>query len=301
MTRVNIVPPAELFDQHLMAEYRELPMIPAALARTLRSRKGLRLDEYPRCFTLGRGHVSFFYDKGRYLERRYAALARELTRRGFKLDPARLFPTGVFIDHNLYNGWRPTDADLALIRDRLAEKLALRPGWYRKTPVRSVNGFYLRSATSSDVPALKALFQGTVTSVNRRDYSAAETADWASCGDDENRWRELIETLDFIAVEDEDGEVVGFASLSAEGCLHSMFVHKDFQRRGVASLLYAAIERRAAARGLRLIRSEVSLTARPFFEKMGFAVDEEQQKKANRLRLTNYRMSKKLETGGSRP
>lgn len=131
-----MVPPAELYDQHLMAEYRELPMIPAALARTLRSRKGLTLSEYPKRFTLNTGHVSFFYDKGRYLDKRYAALVRELTRRGFRLDPDRVFPTTVFIDNDLYRDWRPNAAALALIRERLAEKLAMRPGWYRKTPWR---------------------------------------------------------------------------------------------------------------------------------------------------------------------
>lgn len=133
MTRVNLVPPTELFDQHLMAEYRELLMIPASLARTLRSKKGLRLDEYPKRFTLNRGHVSFFYDKGLYLDQRYTALVRELTRRGFRLDQERLFPTKIFIDHDLYNDWLPTSEDLAVIRARIAEKLAQRPGWYRKT------------------------------------------------------------------------------------------------------------------------------------------------------------------------
>lgn len=137
MTRVNLVPPAELFDQHLMAEYRELPMIPAALARTLRSRKGLRLGEYPKRFTLNAGHVTFFYDKGRYLDTRYSALVRELTRRGFRLDPERAFPTAVFIENSLYHDWRPQADDFVLIRARLAEKVAMRPDWYRKTPVRT--------------------------------------------------------------------------------------------------------------------------------------------------------------------
>jgi deoxyribonuclease (pyrimidine dimer) len=134
MTRVNLVPPAELFDQHLLAEYRELLMIPAALRRTLQSRKGLVQAACPKRFTLNTGHVSFFYNKGKYLDRRYAALRRELRQRGFKLDPGRVFPAAVFIDNGLYGDWRPDAAALALIRARLSEKLALRPGWYRKTP-----------------------------------------------------------------------------------------------------------------------------------------------------------------------
>ena len=41
MTRINIVPVEELMDQHLIAEYRESTMVPAALNRTLKSKKGL--------------------------------------------------------------------------------------------------------------------------------------------------------------------------------------------------------------------------------------------------------------------
>lgn len=136
MTRVNLVPPAELFDQHLMAEYRELLMIPASLARTLRSQKGIRLDEYPKQFTLNKGHVLFFYNKGRYLDLRYTALIRELALRGYKLDSTRTFPSQIFIEHQLYGDWQPTETDLAVVRRRIAEKLALRPDWYRKTPVQ---------------------------------------------------------------------------------------------------------------------------------------------------------------------
>ena len=42
------------------------------------------------------------------------------------------------------------------------------------------------------------------------------------------------------------------------------------------------------------ITSEVSITARPFFEKHGYKVVKEQKAKANRLYLTNYVMKKEL-------
>ena len=79
MTRVNLVPPGELTDQHLFAEFRELKMIPKSLARSLRAR-GLEgvVRMVPAKFTLGTGHVSFFYDKGAYLAARYELLIAEL-------------------------------------------------------------------------------------------------------------------------------------------------------------------------------------------------------------------------------
>ena len=69
MTRINIVPVKELMDQHLIAEYREITMVPASLSRTLASKKGLDYSKIPKNYTLNRGHVYFFYDKGLYLSK----------------------------------------------------------------------------------------------------------------------------------------------------------------------------------------------------------------------------------------
>lgn len=65
MTRINLVPPSELTDQHLFAEFREIKMVPKALARSLKGRRprGV-LEAIPKEFTLNTGHVMFFYDKG---------------------------------------------------------------------------------------------------------------------------------------------------------------------------------------------------------------------------------------------
>ena len=73
-----------------------------------------------------------------------------------------------------------------------------------------------------------------------------------------------------------------------------MFVHQDFQGKGIATMLLEEIERYAIITGIMRITSEVSLTARPFFEKRGYIVEEEQKRKANQLSLTNFWMAKKL-------
>ena len=76
--------------------------------------------------------------------------------------------------------------------------------------------------------------------------------------------------------------------------MHTMFVHKEFQHQGVATSLYKHLEEYARERGAKRLTSEVSITAKPFFEKQGFQVDEEQKRKANQMCLTNYKMSKQL-------
>ena len=54
------------------------------------------------------------------------------------------------------------------------------------------------------------------------------------------------------------------------------------------------IERYAIKEGIMRITSEVSITARPFFEKQGYIVEVEQKRRANQLCLTNYWMAKNL-------
>ena len=133
MTRINIVPPSELTDQHLIAEYREITMVPAALKRTLGSKSGLRKNKISTHYTLNAGHVYFFYNKGKYLHKRYSQLIEEMHRRGFNPDPNRTFPVEIFKDNGLYMDWIPTIEDYKIIRERIRQKIAMKPNWYRKT------------------------------------------------------------------------------------------------------------------------------------------------------------------------
>ena len=165
--------------------------------------------------------------------------------------------------------------------------------------VKNMNtDFTIRIAQPADVLELKDLFQDTVLNINRRDYSKAEVEDWASCGNDISHIKEMIRTYFFIVATNQQLQVVGLPSIrgrtdTANGCFdHS--VHKDFQGKGIATILLNKIERYATATGIIRITSEVSLTARPFFEQRGYIVTEEQKRRANQLSLTNFWMAKNL-------
>jgi len=133
MTRINIIPVQELYDQHLIAEYREITMVPAALKRTLKSKAGLNHSKIPNNYTLNKGHVYFFYNKGKYLDKRYTQIINEMKERGFKPDAKRKFPKNIFIDNNLYNDWAPEPKDFIIIHKRINQKIKQKPRWYRKT------------------------------------------------------------------------------------------------------------------------------------------------------------------------
>jgi deoxyribonuclease (pyrimidine dimer) len=133
MTRINIVPPKELSDQHLVAEYREIFMVGSSLQRSIASKNWHKtLSTLPPNFTLNTGHVKFFYNKGMYLEKRYHRLIQEMRQRGMTPDVGRSFKTEQW-PGTLYNDWTPTESDLEIIRERIQQRLNAKPGWYRWT------------------------------------------------------------------------------------------------------------------------------------------------------------------------
>lgn len=149
MTRINLVPPEELMDQHLFAEFREIKMIPKSLGRSialLQKRYIIRnniikalMRRIPAEFTLNTGHVSFFYDKGGYLRKRYEAIKAELRVRGVKFnEDSALDPDGVYKRFpELAGDYLPTPEALVIIRQRIAEKIARKPDWYRYSGARN--------------------------------------------------------------------------------------------------------------------------------------------------------------------
>ena len=140
MTRVNLVPTQELYDQHLMAEYREIPMINASLKRSLNAVNfNPKKLSIPKEYVLGTGHVKFFYNKGEWLYKRYLLCIEELLARNFNVDPeSRNIDWEVFKEYNLWlNNWEPSAKDIYLSRQRIAEKVAMKPNWYRKTEYAS--------------------------------------------------------------------------------------------------------------------------------------------------------------------
>lgn len=133
MTRINIVPVAELMDQHLFAEFREIKMVPMALRRSLRTRNAEEvLERIPAAFTLGKGHVMFFYNKGAYLRQRYEQLKQELALRGLGFSPDSMLDAHDVQTTPMFDqDWVPSVADMSIVRQRIREKIDMRPGWYR--------------------------------------------------------------------------------------------------------------------------------------------------------------------------
>lgn len=145
----------------------------------------------------------------------------------------------------------------------------------------------IRVYRASDCRELAELFYHTVHSVNAKDYTQAQLNAWATGRVDLDAWnRSLLEHYSLVATE---GRVLtGFGDMDSTGYLDRLFVHKDYQRRGIATVLCDRLEQ--AVQGT--IVSHVSITARPFFEKRGYQVVREQQVERQGVLLTNFVMKK---------
>jgi len=133
MTRINVIDPAQLTDQHLMAEYRELPMVMGSLRRTVRSKNGWQLAKVPLQYTLNKGHVYFFTNKKQFLWNRFNILVEELRYRGYNLNPSnRTIDWSVF-DEVPQIHWEPTPACIEVNAERIRLRISQKPDWYRWT------------------------------------------------------------------------------------------------------------------------------------------------------------------------
>ena len=136
MTRINVVPVAELSNQHLFAEFREIRHIPHSLRRSLESRSPKDiLASIPPKYVLGAGHKTFFYDKLLFLEKRFYQLWHELRCRSVKFSKhSRLFPPEFTISIKFYNDYVPDEEAMALNRARIEDRLNMKREWYKWTP-----------------------------------------------------------------------------------------------------------------------------------------------------------------------
>ncbi len=122
MTRINCVPPAELTVKHLVAEYRELPRVFGLVRQAIL--RGERPDDSrnPTIYTLGKGHIRFFYSRLGYLSRRQASLVEEMRRRGYRPTFADVHLLVAEIPAEWCGEWEPTLEALGLNRARIVER-----------------------------------------------------------------------------------------------------------------------------------------------------------------------------------
>lgn len=122
MVRINLLKPEQLADQHLVAEYNEILMLLGHV------KKFPKINEMPKDYCLGKGHITFFKNKLLYLKKRHEEIKKEMKKRGYTTNKTinlKLY------DSELANDWKPKECDKELIRKRITEKLRKKPKYYK--------------------------------------------------------------------------------------------------------------------------------------------------------------------------
>lgn len=154
----------------------------------------------------------------------------------------------------------------------------------------------IRAFVPSDTNEIVSLFYETVHCINKKDYTQEQIAAWAPYDEKQLKLRSwsssLYYNITYVALI--DGVIVGFSDMTREGYLDRLYVHKDYQRQGIASALIKTIEAEAVKRGGTELITDASITARAFFESFGYEVAQLQKVKRKGVELINFKMRKRL-------
>lgn len=161
---------------------------------------------------------------------------------------------------------------------------------------RRWQGLQIRAFKSTDIHQVVSLFYETVHAINVKDYSSEQLDAWAPREEFEAyfiKWNEsLAHHITYVA--EINDNIVGFSDMTYDGYLDRLFVHKDFQRQGIATALVAKLEAEARKLEILDINTAASITAKSFFESQGYKVMKAQVVERRSVSLPNFQMSKKL-------
>jgi putative acetyltransferase len=129
-------------------------------------------------------------------------------------------------------------------------------------------------------------------------YDDAQRAAWAPDEASLDEWRDRLADMSVLVAAD-DGRLAGFIGYTADGHVALLYTASHAARKGIATRLYDRVERQWRAAGVPRAFSEVSLAARPFFERHGFTILEEERVERRGQLFTRFRMTKEL--GGAAP
>ncbi|MFN6558774.1 MAG: GNAT family N-acetyltransferase [Nostoc sp. ChiSLP01] len=151
----------------------------------------------------------------------------------------------------------------------------------------------IREYRLSDTQAIAKLFYDTIHEINIADYTQEQVDAWAPKNIDYEVWHKRLQVkLPYIA--EDNGEIVGFGELEADGHIDCFYCHSKYQRKGIGSKLLTHLEKTAISQGIKRLYTEASITAKPFFEHQGFIVVKEQEVERRGVWFKNYVMEKYL-------
>ena len=151
----------------------------------------------------------------------------------------------------------------------------------------------IRKYQAGDELAIGRIYYDAVHQLTCDDYSEEQRNAWAtpieSDPDWAEKWRKRCELKQpWVAVVDDT--VAGFIEFEADGHIDCTYVSPDHAGKGHMSAFMKRIFEEARQANLIRLYAEVSITARPFFERHGFRVVRENPHQVRGVPSLNYIM-----------
>ena len=151
-----------------------------------------------------------------------------------------------------------------------------------------------RDYHEEDAPFLAAIYFNTIHHVNIKDYSQVQVDAWAPQNTLETaswiqKWHRIKPIVALL-----NEKIVGFVELEDNGHIDCFYCHHEHQGCGIGRILMQAAETKAKNISVQKIFAEISITARPFFEAMGFKIVKAQQVTIRDVVFDNFLMEKYL-------
>lgn len=100
---------------------------------------------------------------------------------------------------------------------------------------------FIREYRSSDCNKQAELFYNTVHTINAKDYSKEQLDVWVTGLIDWRKWNQLFQEH-YCVVAVDNRIIVGFGDIDHKSYLDRLFVHTDYQRKGIASDICNCLE-----------------------------------------------------------
>ena len=157
------------------------------------------------------------------------------------------------------------------------------------------NSIKIRLFNREDAEQIVRLFHQTIREVNISDYSVNQVKAWAPDDIYFKDWANIC-SQKFTYVADDNGTIAGFGELESDGHIDCFYCHKNYQRMGVGRKIYDAIETKAYELEINRLYTEASITAKLFFQRMGFSIIKKQEVECRGEFFINFAMEKYLNT-----
>ena len=151
----------------------------------------------------------------------------------------------------------------------------------------------LRDYLPTDAESLAEVYRDAARNLGRQRYTDAQTSVWALHPEDLEQFRVTLSAGQTICAV-VDGSLVAFGQRNPADHLAYLYCHSAHARRGYASAILAKLEEHAAANRVSTIHVEASCVARPFSERFGYLVVEEERPIRQGLEFLRFKMKKEL-------